>query len=266
MKPRIRKFVLILVLVSTLLATLACQLLAVPSSRSAGLAITNTPEQLVPSDLPLDSTVTQPEPAVIPGATNTPWPTDPPTWTPTVTPIPTETSTPTIAVTSTPTQPPYTWQSLPDLPRQINALAANPTNPKVIYAGTGANGSGSGVYKSEDSGLTWALVSTGLPDDDVVALAVSQVEPITIYAVTGHAGTVYASTDGAVTWKRLGSPEINGFGYQLVIDPKNGKTNLCHRSRVRSRSQPGWRSCMDAPYQGSADLRIPGDPHPHDRD
>jgi hypothetical protein len=69
------------------------------------------------------------------------------------------------------------WQRIVDLPRGINSLAADPIHSNVIYAGAGNQGSGSGVYKSEDAGQTWNLSSDGLPVEDVTAVAVDLVRP-----------------------------------------------------------------------------------------
>jgi len=108
-------------------------------------------------------------------------------------------------------------------------LVVDPNNIKIIYAGAGSSGSGSGVYKSEDSGLTWTLVSTNLPDEDVVALAAGLAQPATLYAVLGGAGGLYASTDGAVTWKRMGNP-ASAFRLQAGDRPRECKEDLCYRS------------------------------------
>lgn len=113
------------------------------------------------------------------------------------------------------------WQPVPDLPRQINTLAVDPTNPQVLYAGTGASGSGSGVYKSEDAGLTWRLASAGLPNEDVEALALSRGVPPTLYAAVGR--DIFASADGAESWTHLGdSGMFSGFYRQLYVDPSGG--------------------------------------------
>ncbi len=37
----------------------------------------------------------------------------------------------------------------------IGALAVAPSDPKILYAGTGEQTAGNGVYKSTDSGATW---------------------------------------------------------------------------------------------------------------
>ena len=142
--------------------------------------------------------------------------------TPTPAPSPTISDTaPAQSATSTASPALSNWLSIPDLPRQINALVVDPGNPQVLCAGTGASGSGSGVYKSEDGGLTWQLASSGLPSEDVRALAFSHTDPPTLYAVLGQEGEVYASSDGAQSWERLGSYELSGFQTQLAVAPSD---------------------------------------------
>jgi photosystem II stability/assembly factor-like uncharacterized protein len=119
--------------------------------------------------------------------------------------------------------PAGSWQPIADLPRQINVLAVDPANPQVFYAGTGESGTGSGVYKSEDGGLTWRLAAAGLPNEDVIGLLLSQGTPGTLYAVVGVRGDVFASTDGAQSWTRLGdSGTFGGFHSQLYSAPGRG--------------------------------------------
>ena len=121
-----------------------------------------------------------------------------------------------------PAVPSGNWQPLPDLPRHVNALIVDPQNPQVLYAGTGSSGSGSGVYKSEDAGLTWQKASSGLPSEDVRALAFSRTEPATLYATAGHRGDIYASIDGAASWTQLGNYDLSGFEAQLTVAPSDG--------------------------------------------
>jgi len=136
-------------------------------------------------------------------------------------PVPAATVAPAVDAPAGPTPLPGSWQPVPDLPRQINALVANPTNPGLIYAGTGATGAGSGVYRSEDAGLTWQLSSAGLSSEDVIALACSHGDPPTLYAVAGS-GDAFASTDGANSWTRLGNAGLTGFEAQLAVAPSDG--------------------------------------------
>jgi serine/threonine protein kinase/photosystem II stability/assembly factor-like uncharacterized protein len=125
------------------------------------------------------------------------------------------------ALATPPPLPPGSWQPVPDLPRQVNALAVDPANPQIAYAGTGSSGAGSGVYKSEDAGRTWQLASSGLPKEDVRALAFSRGSPPTLYASVGARGDVFTSVDGAQSWARVGNYELTGFSSRLVVAPGN---------------------------------------------
>lgn len=111
------------------------------------------------------------------------------------------------------------WQPIPDLPREITSLAVNPDNRQVVYAG--ATGF---VYRSDDAGATWSSVSTGLPNEDVVALAhTSSTEPPILYAVLGPRNEILTSDDGGVNWTRLGNvgAPMGGFEKKLYIAPSN---------------------------------------------
>jgi len=94
----------------------------------------------------------------------------------------------------------------------VLALAINPANTQVLYAGvtsfayTGAVGS---IYKSTDGGANWFETSTGIAGQDVRALFIDSADSSgdTIYAGTGgngaNPGGVYRSTDGGATWNSL---------------------------------------------------------------
>jgi photosystem II stability/assembly factor-like uncharacterized protein len=94
----------------------------------------------------------------------------------------------------------------------IGALAVAPSNPEIIYAGTGesdirsALSSGDGVYRSTDGGKTWTNV--GLRESRQISRIV--VDPknadVVYVGALGHAygpnaeRGVYKSTDGGKTW------------------------------------------------------------------
>jgi photosystem II stability/assembly factor-like uncharacterized protein len=177
-----------------------------PAVASTVAAATHTPVSVPPTRTPMPA-VTSPPTATALLPTNTPPPTSPPS-----------TATP-----SAPTLPAGRWQPGLDLPRQINSLVVDPTNPQVLYAGTGDNGSGSGVFKSEDAGLTWRLAANGLPSEDVTALALSPDNPLLLYAAAGVRGDIYASADGAQSWTLLGDSGMFGMPYRrLVVAPDDG--------------------------------------------
>jgi photosystem II stability/assembly factor-like uncharacterized protein len=126
---------------------------------------------------------------------------------------------PTVAAASFPVG---RWQGIPDLPRQISAVLGDPDDPRVLYAATGAMGAGGGVYQSKDLGLSWRLVAEGLPSEDIRALGLSRAEPATLYAVVGHRGDVFASTDGARSWTRVGNYQLTGYIARLAVASNDG--------------------------------------------
>lgn len=186
--------------------------------------------------------------------TNTPAPLAatpvPPTNTPAplaATPVP-----PTVSATGESSLPAGSWQPVPDLPRQINALAVDPTDPQVLYAGTGIYGSGGGgVYKSEDSGLTWRLAVNGLPNEVVKTLAFSRDVPPTLYTNVGPRGDIYASTDGAESWTYVGldSELCCNFDRRMYVSPSDRNVLfIVEPSGGVSRSYDGgqnWLSVKD---------------------
>ena len=143
-----------------------------------------------------------------------------PTPTPTITPTfsPTMTVTPTSMPTATATSPPLpvgSWQKIDDLPGKINTIVSDPTNLQVLYAG-----SEGGVYKSEDAGSTWQLLTQEMLGDDVMALALTCDVPPTLYADVR--GEIFASTDGAKSWNYLGEPGVrSGFWHRLIVAPSD---------------------------------------------
>ena len=97
----------------------------------------------------------------------------------------------------------------------IGAIAVAPSNPNVLYAGTGesdirsALSSGDGVYKSTDGGQTWKNI--GLRDSRQISrIVVDPKNPDIVYVgALGHAygpnaeRGVFKSTDGGSTWTHV---------------------------------------------------------------
>ncbi len=123
------------------------------------------------------------------------------------------------------------WTALTDKVESpiIGALAVAPSNPAVIYAGTGENAfsvdsyeSGSGVLKSVDSGATWTvepLIPT-LPGytDSVYSVAVDPRDSNLVLA--GSTEALWRSTDGGASWKQVLFHPITA----LLIDRNNPNT------------------------------------------
>jgi photosystem II stability/assembly factor-like uncharacterized protein len=97
----------------------------------------------------------------------------------------------------------------------IGALAVAPSDPKIIYAGTGESdiredlSSGNGVYKSVDGGATWTHM--GLERTRQIAqIVIDPQNPGIVYVgALGHVygpndeRGVYKSTDGGTHWARV---------------------------------------------------------------
>jgi photosystem II stability/assembly factor-like uncharacterized protein len=118
----------------------------------------------------------------------------------------------------------------------IGDIALDPTNPDVIWVGTGeanifrSSQSGSGVYKSADGGKTWE--SAGLENTLTISrIIVDPQNSNTVYvAASGHEWTknkergVYKTTDGGKSWdKILYIDDLTG-AIDLVMDPKDNQT------------------------------------------
>lgn len=82
-----------------------------------------------------------------------------------------------------------------DAGRPVTCLAADPADPRRVYAGTQ-----SGLLRSTDAGKTWR--AGGLQGQIVKSLAVSPHDPQVIYAGTKPA-LMFHSRDGGETWAEL---------------------------------------------------------------
>ena len=117
--------------------------------------------------------------------------------------------------------------------QSIGDMAVDPTNPEVIYVGTGeANvrnsvSFGNGVYKSTDGGKTWRHL--GLADTRHISrIVINPLDPKKIYvAAIGHAfganqeRGVFMSDDAGDTWKKVLYIDDRHGASDLDIDPKN---------------------------------------------
>lgn len=115
----------------------------------------------------------------------------------------------------------------------IGALAVAPSDPNVIYAGTGETtirldvSYGDGVYKSTDAGKTWNNV--GLEETRHIGeIRVHPHNPDLVYvAALGHAfgpnpeRGVYRSKDGGRNWEKVLYRSSKAGAVDLAMDPNN---------------------------------------------
>jgi photosystem II stability/assembly factor-like uncharacterized protein len=115
---------------------------------------------------------------------------------------------------------------------QVYALAIDPTNPSIIYAGTNA-----GVFKSTDWGGNWSATNSGSTNTHVMALAIDPSNAGTIYA--GSNDGVLKSTDGGGRWSAMNSGLTNTDVWALAIDPSNTSTLYAGTQRGVFKSADG---------------------------
>ncbi|MBO0698066.1 MAG: hypothetical protein J2P46_06715, partial [Zavarzinella sp.] len=131
-----------------------------------------------------------------------------------------------------------TWKPIfDDQPTgSIGAIAVAPSNPDVIYVGSGEGlqrpdlSTGDGVYKSTDGGKTWKHM--GLRDgQQIPAILVDPKDPDRVLvAVLGHPygpnreRGIYRSTDGGKTWQGVLRRNENTGAVCLAFDPADSRT------------------------------------------
>ncbi|MFN8587293.1 MAG: FlgD immunoglobulin-like domain containing protein [Candidatus Eisenbacteria bacterium] len=121
----------------------------------------------------------------------------------------------------------------------VGALALDPTDPNVLWCGTGeSNGSvdsydGVGVWRSRDGGATWqnrGLTTTGR----ISSVAVDPLDPRIVYAgamgrqfSTGPDRGLYRSADGGATWTRVLFVSDSTGVCDLAVNPVHPETVFC---------------------------------------
>jgi photosystem II stability/assembly factor-like uncharacterized protein len=122
------------------------------------------------------------------------------------------------------------WKNISDkyfTNNNIGAIAVAPSNPQIIYVGTGNPAfrntflTGDGMYKSTDGGKTWSHI--GLDKTGIISwIIVDPNDPNVVYAAAMGQGWVsnpdrgvFKSTDGGQTWKKI-----------LYVDDKTGAATM----------------------------------------
>jgi len=131
----------------------------------------------------------------------------------------------------------------------IGAIAVAPSNPRVMYVGTGEAdmrsdiASGNGMYKSNDGGKTWAHL--GLDDTRQIGSIV--VDPrnadVAYVAALGHQygpnaeRGVFKTLDGGKTWNKVLYKDPDTGAISLALDPTN--PNVVYAALWNTR-RPPW--------------------------
>ncbi|MGH7615717.1 MAG: WD40/YVTN/BNR-like repeat-containing protein, partial [Gemmatimonadaceae bacterium] len=126
-------------------------------------------------------------------------------------------------------------------------VAIHPTNPNIVYAGTGeannrnSSSIGDGVYKTVDGGKTWTNV--GLRETQTISrIVIDPRNPETVYAAAnGHLfgpnpeRGIYKTVNGGKSWSLVKFIDENTGFTDIAIDPSNSSV-LFAASYQRRRS------------------------------
>ncbi|HEY5328717.1 MAG TPA: hypothetical protein VIJ79_02435 [Acidobacteriaceae bacterium] len=143
-----------------------------------------------------------------------------------------------------------TWYSQAQMRGQsVRSLAGDAGDSKIMVAGTLQ-----GVYRTEDSGVHWTLISPEGSTEihNVQSVAIDPVDPNVIYAGTWH--LPWKTVDGGAHWTNIGVKQgliDDSDVFSIVIDPENPQT-------VYASACSGIYKSVDA---GKAFLKVQGIPN-----
>lgn len=114
----------------------------------------------------------------------------------------------------------------------IGALAVDPANPSVVYAGTGEDNEcgdcfpGNGVLESTNGGRTWKVsnpqhIFTGV---DFASLVVDAAQPRDLFA--GTSAGLFESTDGGASWAHPAGSATTAPTWGVVVDPSTAPATV----------------------------------------
>jgi len=129
----------------------------------------------------------------------------------------------------------HTWRPMFDdqEAQSIGALALAPSDPNVLWAGSGESfirsnvSIGNGVYRSTDGGENWRHM--GLPESGRIGrIAIHPTNPdIVFVAAAGHLygpqeeRGLYRTEDGGETWEQVLKSGVNSGAIDVVMNPSN---------------------------------------------
>ncbi|TAN22711.1 MAG: glycosyl hydrolase [Acidobacteria bacterium] len=155
-----------------------------------------------------------------------------------------------------------TWENISDKyfkVGSIGAMAIAPSNPKIIYVGTGDSAprntvtTGEGMYKSTDGGKTWQF--TGLGNTHIISwILIDPQNPNIVYAAAlGHLfgpnpeRGVFKSTDGGQTWQKILYVNDHTGAITMAMDPSKPQVVYAAMWQMRRRH---WGFSSGGPGSG----------------
>ena len=113
-----------------------------------------------------------------------------------------------------------TWSDFRVPDQDVYAIAVDPADPKVVYAG--GRGSTNHLSRSDDGGKTWKKIGRGLPEQSISDVLVDPKNPTNILVAVGFSD-LFRSADRGETFAPLPTP-AGGTDelYRLRLDPRDG--------------------------------------------
>ncbi|SOE23044.1 hypothetical protein SAMN06298216_3436 [Spirosomataceae bacterium TFI 002] len=152
----------------------------------------------------------------------------------------------------------------------IGYITYDPSNPQIMYVGTGERGGtsstdntgssgtgGGGIWKSTNGGTNWTRLSSTIPDYTTNSLASRWREIFKIivnsngdiYALT-YLG-VYKSTNGGTSWSSLSGPNVPPDGYsETISDIELGSDGILYIAEGTGQSAPYLYKSTDNTISG----------------
>jgi photosystem II stability/assembly factor-like uncharacterized protein len=133
-----------------------------------------------------------------------------------------------------------TWTKAHDALMAMD-IVINPADTSILYATYGQSNStvNPGLYKTTNAGVTWTLLSGGLPTSNYgrASLAISPINPQVLYAGIANARSsqllgLYRTTDGGSHWARISTTPnyVGGQGWYdnvVAIHPADVSIVFC---------------------------------------
>jgi len=114
----------------------------------------------------------------------------------------------------------------------IGALAMDPSNHLILYAGTGEGNFsgdsyyGNGVLKTIDGGDTWTTLARPIfTGTRFGRIAITPGTPTRLFAATGDG--LYRGTNGGTTWTKMTGSSLPDFDALAPLDPRRRVTDVC---------------------------------------
>src|SRR5579862_2812290 len=133
----------------------------------------------------------------------------------------------------------------------FSQVAVDPANPKVVYAAGNDANMNPYIYKTFDSGNTWASIGSGIGQFNVYALAVSKANDNIVYVGGYNQNTqtiaLYESTNSGTSWSSVASSLGNNSVQAIALDPTVGNTSYLGLNHGVAKSTDGLNWTMLPP-------------------